>query len=753
LKPSKEIKNSNLSNELNGGLSGLIMSLPGTIAFGTVVFAPLGVDMAAIGILACFMGAFLGGLLSAMFGASKVMISGPRSFSVVILAALGALVYQVLSPQLGADNAVTSAILLVLVTSFLSGLIQLIIGLLKLGNLIKFIPFPIISGLMNLSALVVILTQIWPILGLSGPPESIFSLSWLSSIQPLAITIGLVSIISMMVGKKYLRRIPPIVFAAVVGISLHYAFAALGFDNHIGQRLPAIEFDIEGVGQYLSFIDAGVLGSFQPLLVPVLFSALSLAVLNSLSTLLTGLTIQQMSDRSIPPSRELAGHGVANMIASLFGGIASTGKTGVTQTNIKAGAQTRTSAIITALGYGLILLLLTPLLVYMPRAVLAGIAIYLSLGLFDVFGKNLLSIFLRWNKNQILDNLGNIIIVSTVLLVGMIENMMVAIAAGLVVTVFEFVYKSANVAVSSVVSGQQRRSRVQRTDSELAVLKEKSDKTLLLKLEGFLFFVVAEQLSKDILEHTKRGADYLILDVTRTNYLDQTGVTVLQQLFKRMEQNKKHLLFCGANSSAQRRHRGNEWQQLLGNLPSNVVFEDADKALEWCENQIIAGGHSDAESDVSFTDCVLVKGLSTPQVDELRQYFEKHKYEPGECLFEQGSVGDCLYVIANGTLDVLAGYGNAGGSGDSTMQPIRLHTFASGSLLGEMSLIDNNLRSAAVVSRTASCCYVLSKVDYLQLKITHPDLAVALISNISSVLSNRLRSANLTISHLSEQVM
>ena len=320
------------------------------------------------------------------------------------------------------------------------------------------------------------------------------------------------------------------------------------------------------------------------------------------------------------------------------------------------------------------------------------------------------------------------------------------------VTVLEFVYKSANVAVSSVVSGQQRRSRVQRTDSELAILKEKSDKTLLLKLEGFLFFVVAEQLSKDILEHTKRGAEYLILDVTRTNYLDQTGVTVLLQLFKRMEQNQKHLLFCGANSSAQRRHRGNEWQQLLGNLPSNVVFEDSDKALEWCENTIIAGENSDIESDVTFDKCVLVKGLSNTQIDVLKQYFQTHSYEAGECLFEEGSIGDCLFVIANGTLDVFAGYTSIKSSNDLTIQPIRLHTFTSGSLLGEMSLIDNKLRSAAVVSRTDSYCYVLSKAHYQQLKTIHPDLAVALVSNISSVLSSRLRSANLTISNLSEQV-
>ena len=80
----------------------------------------------------------------------------------------------------------TSAVLLVLIASFLSGLIQLVIGLLKAGNLIKLIPFPIVSGLINLSALFVILTQIWPLLGLPARPDDPLSLSWIEAVQPLA---------------------------------------------------------------------------------------------------------------------------------------------------------------------------------------------------------------------------------------------------------------------------------------------------------------------------------------------------------------------------------------------------------------------------------------------------------------------------------------------------------------------------------------------------------------------------------------
>ena len=98
---------------------------------------------------------------------------------------------------------------------------------------------------------------------------------------------------------------------------------------------------------------------------------------------------------------------------------------------------------------------------------------------------------------------------------------------------------------------------------------------------------MAERLSDDISRHAKEGTDYLILDVRRVSYLDQTGVTVLLQLFKRLKDNGKRVLVCGANSSVQQKHRGSEWELLLSGLPASAVYQDLDKALEWCENAII----------------------------------------------------------------------------------------------------------------------------------------------------------------------
>ena len=737
-----------LKKEVTGGLNALVMSLPGTIAFGTVVFAPLGPEMAAIGILTCFLGAFLGGLLSTLFGVSRVMITGPRSFAVVILAGLASLSFEVLRPEIGAGNAMTSAVLLVLIASFLSGLIQLVIGLLKAGNLIKLIPFPIVSGLINLSALFVILTQIWPLLGLPARPDDPLSLSWIEAVQPLALLIGLVTLAAMAFGSKYLSKFPPIVFAAIIGISAFYFLETIGLGAQLGQRLPVVQFDLSATTEQLAFLDTRALGIYNGLILPVFLSALSLAALNSLSTLVAGMSIQQQTVRKVSPSRELVGHGIANMVASLFGGVASTGKIGNTQANIEAGARNRTSSITTALGYGVILVALMPVLAYLPRPVLAGIAIYLSFGLFDSFGKNLLWSLVGLDKVKIFDNLGSIVIVITVLLVGLTHDMMLAIGAGLILTILEFVSKSANGAIGQVFSGQQRRSRVQRSSSEMKILQESPSRMLVLQLHGNVFFVVAERLSDDISRYAKKGTNYLILDVRRVSYLDQTGATVLLKLFKNLKDNGKQVLVCGANSSVQQKHRGSEWELLLSGLPPSAIYQDLDKALEWCENAFIESTGGVIGRHASFSECSLTKKFSEAQIHEVEQYFELMDFEAGSCLFEAGDRGDRLYLIVSGTLDVLGGQRPAG----EVDLALRLQTYTCGSLLGDMSLIDNLPRSATVMCRTNARCYVLDRENFERLQISSPDLALALMANIAAVLSSRLRSANLTIDQMSEQL-
>jgi CRP-like cAMP-binding protein len=259
---------------------------------------------------------------------------------------------------------------------------------------------------------------------------------------------------------------------------------------------------------------------------------------------------------------------------------------------------------------------------------------------------------------------------------------------------------------------------------------------------------VAERLSDDISRYAKEGTNYLILDVRRVSYLDQTGATGLLKLFKNLKDNGKQVLVCGANSSVQQKHRGSEWELLLSGLPPSAIYQDLDKALEWCENAIIESTGGVIGRHASFSECSLTKKFSEAQIHEVEQYFELMDFEAGSCLFEAGDRGDRLYLIVSGTLDVLGGQRPAG----EVDLALRLQTYTCGSLLGDMSVIDNLPRSATVMCRTNARCYVLDRENFERLQISSPDLALALMANIAAVLSSRLRSANLTIDQMSEQL-
>ena len=123
-------------------------------------------------------------------------------------------------------------------------------------------------------------------------------------------------------------------------------------------------------------------------------------------------------------------------------------------------------------------------------------------------------------------------------------------------------------------TGRQRRSRVERSDKALTLLNETADKILVLQLQGSIFFVVAERLSENIAQYAKQGTDFLILDVTKVNYLDQTGVVVLLQLQKQLMPTGKRLLLCGVNGRTDQKHTGNEWEQLVSSLGADAVFQN-----------------------------------------------------------------------------------------------------------------------------------------------------------------------------------
>ena len=179
---------------LSGAFSGFITTLPGTIAFGAIVYAPLGDKWLANGILACLIAHIIAGAISAASGASKELIIGPRSFSVVIFSTVIGVVFIDLSPTLGEAAAAKYAISCCVIVGVLSGLIQIILVIFQLGKIVPFIPAQVISSIMNVTAIMVLASQVPRALCISGSPWTMEFYGQISSSDINSIMFSLMTI-------------------------------------------------------------------------------------------------------------------------------------------------------------------------------------------------------------------------------------------------------------------------------------------------------------------------------------------------------------------------------------------------------------------------------------------------------------------------------------------------------------------------------------------------------------------------------
>lgn len=299
-------------NNILSGLTAAIIALPLAIAFGI---------SSGLGASAGIYGAIFLGFFASLFGGTKTQISGPTGPMTVISASVVA--------AFGANLA------LVFTTFLLAGLFQIILGLVKVGKFVRFIPYPVISGFMNGIGMIIILLQINVALGqdakssileaLAGIPQALASLNF----QALLLTLATLAIIYM-VPKRITSKLPsPLIALVLLSFVAYLLHLDVSYVSDIPTGLPTVvsfEFDMAS----MSF---------------VIISALTLAILGTIDSLLTSLVADSLTKEKHDSNKELIGQGIGNAIASLFGGLPGAGATMRTVTNIKSGATSRVSGM------------------------------------------------------------------------------------------------------------------------------------------------------------------------------------------------------------------------------------------------------------------------------------------------------------------------------------------------------------------------------------------------------------------------
>ncbi len=515
-------------SDLLAGLIVSIVALPLAIAFGIAS----GVSPEE-GLIT----AIIGGFFISALGGCTVQIGGPTGAFIVILSGIIA--------QFGIEG--------LLLATMMAGLLLIIMGYLKLGSMIRFIPYPIIVGFTSGIAITIFTSQVPDLFGLTigtSPMPSDFIGKWsvyisnFASMTPLAFGFGVATIIITCLMPRISKRIPgslvALVIVTVTSACLRH-FYGIDFAETIGDRftinasLPTprmLDFDFE--------------------LIRCIFpSALTIAILCAIETLLSAAVADGVSGNNTDSNMEVIALGVANMSVPFFGGIPVTGAVARTMTNLNNGGRTPIAGIINAIVLLMILLFLGPLTGHIPMACLAGILAVVS---WNMSEQQTFKRLLEGPRSDV------IVLVSTFLLT-IFFDLTVAIMVGLLMAMVLFIRRIMEVTQVSVVRSSLDLSH----DSEVAHDNEVyniPDGVEVYSIDGPFFFGVANKFDSVMMSLGVKPK-VRVIRMYRVPFMDSTGIRNLQNIIKSSQNEEIKVILSGVNDSVRNTLRKAHFSNII----------------------------------------------------------------------------------------------------------------------------------------------------------------------------------------------
>ena len=723
--------------ELAGGFASALLTLPLSIGFGLFAFAPLGERYAGYGVLAGLYSAIIVALVAVLLRANSAIIFAPRSMQAYLVSMV--VLHLVQSETFVLLHNPEQTLTIIFFVIFLSGVMQAVFGAIGAGSLVKYIPYPVIAGFQNAGAILLLLSQIPPMLGLTQPLTPGTLLQQLQHTQPLTLAVGVVTCFLMLYAGKLSKRIPAVIIGMFAGIALYYSFLSLGYGQNIGPFIGEFKFAMPDL-RYLSGFYTLVHDRQWWGLLPSMFAwAASLALISSLDMLLCAKVMEGLSQQRQDHNLCLVRLGVGNLAVAAFGGISSAISLTSSQANYNSGGRTGYSMLFSSLLILAAVLFCSQLIALIPKVVVAGMLFVTAWRLFDRWTAQLVKRLVDSGSRNRASLLLDLLVIVLVTLVSVFASLVTAVIIGVLISVFSFLFRMSQSVIRRSLRGDVLRSRKTREPRLMQLLAEQGQRIVLFELEGAVFFGTAEKLVHRIEKAVSDGATAVIVDFKRVTDIDSTGVRFLVQANDNLVKQGKFLLL----SSVDEHGRMGQFLRDMGAiaaLTKNRVFVDNDQALEWAEDRIILAELGDIESgaEFPFAQLDIFSGMSASELEIVKAMLSRRVYARDEIVFREGDPGQQLFVIAKGEASVRIRPLGA-------MRDIRLVTFSPGTVFGEVALLDTEVRSASVQADEELVCYVLEHEVFHQLIESHPGIAVTLLRNLGRELSNRLRRANRVI--------
>ena len=540
-------KKAALSGDLSAGLTVGVMLIPQGIAYAMIAGLP-----PIYGLYT----AMTPQVIYAIFGTSRQLSVGPTAMDSLIVAAGITSIATV-----GPDNYIAAAILL----AFLMGLMQLAFGIFKLGFLVNFLSKPVISGFTSAAAIIIGLNQLKHIFGIEIPRSNqAHSLLYdtgiaINSTNLITLCLGIGTILTIIILKKYFNKIPAALTSVVLGILIVQFFHLDLYGVHIIRDIPT--------GLPSPSIPNFTQNYFKDLL-PL---ALTLSLIAFMEAISQAKAIEDKhNDYKVDANQELIALGLSNIVGSIFKSYPSTGGFSRTAVNDQAGAKTGMSFIIAAGVVALTLLFLTPLFYYLPKAVLGGIIIVAVMGLINI--KYPVKLW-KYKKDDLIMLLGTFAVTLTI---GIKEGIIVGVILSLVFLIFRSTRP--HIAECARIEGTNYFKNVKRFDNT----KGRKD-VLILRFDGQLYFAntnyFKDQLN-DMIAKKGPTLKLVILNAEAINHLDSSAVHMLDTTIKELCKKEIYFAVAGAIGPVRDIIFNSGLSETIG---KELMFAEVNKALECLE--------------------------------------------------------------------------------------------------------------------------------------------------------------------------
>ncbi len=717
------IDRTRLAGNLWGGLAAMLVALPSAIAFGVTIFAPLGGTLAAHGAMAGILGATALGLIAPACGGSSRLITAPCAPAAAVLAALAVGFTQ-------QGTAPDSVLMLLALIGLLAGGLQIALGMAGIGRLIKYIPYPVVSGYLSGVGLIIIGSQIPKWLGAPGGVTLLQALGSPKLWALPSIIVGSVVILAMLITPRLTKTVPAAILALLAGVASYLLLGIFDPDLLSTDGNPLLIGSLANAEGNLTDSIAQHLQSLRGLdfdvVVQVFVPALTLALLLSIDSLKTCLVIDAMTHSQHDSNRELIGQGLGNMASSLVGGIPGAGTMGASLINVSSGGNSKLSGLMAGVFSLTAFLLLAPLIAWVPVSALAAILIVIGFRMIDTHSLN----FFFSASTRV-----DFFVILAVILVAVFGNLIAASGVGVALAILLFIREQTHSSVvRNRIEGSEFLTKRARTPEDIERLEHEGSGVVVFELQGSLFFGTANQLHRALEPETGR-CKYVILNMRRVQSLDVTATHVLEQIKDRLEENNANLIFCEIPKDLPSGLKMKRFLKETGVVrPTNkaFAFRQLDEALEWLDAQeqeatpapLTAAGQFDLRTIPLLTGCM-------PQaVAALEAALVLRGVKAGKRVFKAGAGCDELFIIRHGVVKL--------------MVPVRkkdnyhLATCGPGDLIGDMGFIESGNHAMDALAVTDCEVYVLSREQFELLSLAHDDLLFAFFGTIARTLATRL---------------